>query len=86
MQLCYYYIQRCFKIVHFLDCTALTHLEFDIKVLRFRRGSYYSYPPLAKVVPTGLQELGIIINEVAVSNPLRELFEGLPAALFAYLW
>jgi len=82
MQMCHYYIQRCFKIVHFLDFTALTHLEFDIKVLRFRRGSYYSYPPLAKIIPTDLQELGIIINELNVTSTLYELFEGLPTAGF----
>jgi hypothetical protein len=85
MRIHYYYIQRCFKIVHFLDVTALTHLEFDIKVLRFRRGSYYSYPPLAKIIPTGLQALGVIINELDVRSTLHELFEGLPAAGFKKL-
>lgn len=42
MRLFPYHIQRRFKIAHFLDFKTLTHLDHDMRVLRSRRGSYYS--------------------------------------------
>lgn len=77
MRLYRHCIPRRHNILHFHDLTALTHLEFNIKVLRFRGGSELSYPPLCKVIPKGLQELGIIINELDVTRTLLKLFAGL---------
>lgn len=84
---CYgHYIKRQFKVLHFLDFTALTHLELDIRILRFRTGISYSYPPLPKILPASIQELGIIINELdAVTEPLSDLFNALPTAGFKNL-
>lgn len=68
------------EILHFHDFTTLTYLEFDIRVLRFRRGSELFYPPLAEMITTGLQELNIIINEMDVIATLHKLFDGLSTA------
>jgi hypothetical protein len=45
---------RRFKILHFLEFKALTHLEFDTTFLRNRKGDHFAFPPLAKVLPRSL--------------------------------
>jgi hypothetical protein len=82
------HIQPWFKVLHFLDFKVLTCLEFDTRILRNRRGSKSSFPPLAKVLPQSLQMLGLIINqpfEEILGSTLKELLESLPAAGFVRL-
>ncbi|KAF2420741.1 hypothetical protein EJ08DRAFT_528454 [Tothia fuscella] len=75
-------IRRSFKVLHFLAFRNLTHLEFDVRVLRLRKGSHTAYPSLANVLPRSLQALRLILPCLPSkgSQILGELLEPLPGA------
>jgi hypothetical protein len=69
-------IQRCFKILHFLEFKALKRLEFDTRILRSRKGEHQVFPPLTKILPQTVEVVGIIIDD---HRTVQQLLDSLPA-------
>jgi len=76
------HILRKFKIVHFLTFQNLTHLEFDIRILRPRKGTDFDYPSLAGILPKSLQRLRLFISAGPGNSydEMEQLFDSLPDA------
>jgi hypothetical protein len=76
---------RGFKILHFLEFKALTHLEFDTSLLRNRKGDHFAFPPLAKVLPRSLEEFSLVIDRFWDEESIVQLLGSMPTANAEFL-